>query len=99
MAGVLVGKTFTQEYMPEVGAAIAARNFSTHSVGGTGYGPGKFVVETRPAATRIEFIGRMVQPGATPFANIRPSFPKFIVFARKRNFSTFVHNYPFFFRR
>jgi hypothetical protein len=62
MAGVFLGKSFSQEHMPQVPVTVGAEDFCPSSVGISFSYNGTFnlIVETGPATVAIEFIFRSV---------------------------------------
>lgn len=79
--------------------AVVADDFRalTVRVGKAFNGAGKRIVKTRPAAVRIEFVGRFIKFRAAAFADIDAFFSVQVIFVAKRRFRTFVQNDSFFF--
>ena len=91
---------FTCEDVAEVRATISADDFGSIAVGvgDAFYGAGDFVIETRPAAMRIEFVGAAIKRSAASFADVCSAAGIIQVFAGIRGFSAFIYDYAFLFR-
>lgn len=62
MPRILWGKSFSRENVPQVTSTVIAKNFNATAIGigNLFYGIGKSIVEGRPAAAGIEFVGAFV---------------------------------------
>ena len=94
MPGIFCGESFPFKYVPQVTTTGVAKDFDATAIG-VGYlfdCTGNFVVETRPAATGIEFVLRAVQGRIALAAKISTRSFKIVIFARKRPFGAFFQD-------
>lgn len=101
MARVLCRQALPFKHMAEVPLAVGTNDFhALHAqrvVGMPQNGPRDFVVERRPAATAVKFIGSMVKRGLTTTAYKNTIAFVVPIFARKGPFGTLFGDHVFFF--
>lgn len=92
--GIFGCEPFAFKYVSQVSAASVAQNFYATAIGVRHLFDctGDFVVKTRPAAARIEFVLRAVQRCIALSAKIGTCSFKIIIFARKRPFGSFFQD-------
>ena len=92
MANIFFRETFALENMAEMSSAIRAEDLGSRSVWFPPYGPFDFIVETGPAAIRIELISGTIQRCVALATNVS-SFD-FVVeeFAATRHLCPFVQD-------
>lgn len=98
--GIFGRESFAFEYVPQVSAAGVAKNFDATAVGVRHLFDctGNFIVKTRPATARIEFVLRAVQRCIALAAKISTSSFEIIIFASKRPLGSFFQDDVGFFR-
>src|SRR5690606_26657591 len=94
MAGIFWGKSLAYENMPQMPAAVAAKDFRPPSVG-IGFptdGPLDFIVKARPTTMRIKLVFRAEERGIASLTDVYPV--RFIVEqdARKWAFRTLMND-------
>ena len=100
VAGILWCEILPCEDMPEMGIAVRAHYLCPAAIG-IGYmlhRVWEFLIETRPAAARVEFRVRDIQRGCAAPADIRTFSEEIIILPRKRCLGPFVHDDAFLFR-
>ena len=100
VARILGRKPLACKNMPQMAAAPGAGNLRPPSVGihAPLHGPGNFVVETRPAASRVELVRRTVQRRAALPAEIGSGLVVLVITSREGGFGPLVHDHMLLFR-
>lgn len=98
MPRIFFGEVLACEDVPEVGAAVDALDFRSHSVWiWLSYdGSRNFVVEAWPAAVGFKLVFRTVKFCTASLTNVGAFFPESVVFACKWHLCAFVY-YDLFF--
>ena len=93
-------KTLACENMAQMTAAPGAGDLRAPPVGidGPFHGSGNLVVETRPAAPRVELVRRTVQRRAALPADVGSVLLVFVVAAREGGLGPLVHDHPLLLR-
>ena len=101
MPRVFGRKSLSFKDVAEVSAAIGAHDFypfhAKRNIGMTDDGTGYFVVERRPTAAAVKFIGRLVQWGIAAPADVCACGFVVPIFAGEGAFSAFLGNHIFLF--
>ena len=94
MAGVFRGKTLAYEYMPQMPAAVAAKNFRPPSVGirFPTDRPLDFIVKARPATMGIKLVFRAEEGSVASLTNVYSVRPIVKQGTRKRALRTFMND-------
>lgn len=99
VARVLGREALVQEDVAQVGAAAGAGDLRTHAVGigGAAHGPGDLVVEARPAASRVELVGRAVERRAALAADVGARLAVVVELSGEGGFGSLLFDDPFLF--
>ena len=100
VARILRGKSLVQKHMPQVSSAFGAGDLGAPSVGvgRPHHGARNLVIETGPAAPRVELVGGTVQRRAALAAVVYARLAVVIISARKGRFGTLVDDHTSLFR-
>lgn len=99
MAGIFLRKSFSDEDVPEMPAAMVAEDLGAAAVGVglAAHGPGDLIIKAGPAAAGVELVGGAVQRMVAAAADEGAAYFVPVVFAGKGHLRAFVDDNALFF--